>query len=562
MKLNATTTDANDIAWLGIAEGAALIERGELSPLDWTQALLDRIESQDAPLNAFLHVGHELAIEQARRAGEAIASGHRLGPLHGVPCALKDIFDTADMPTTGQSRLLLDRRPTRDASVVAALRQAGMVLIGKTATHEFAHGGPSLDLPWPPARNPWNPDHFTGSSSSGSGAALAAGLCPAALGTDTGGSIRIPAAMCGVTGLKPTYGLVSRHGVLALAPGLDTAGPMARSAQDCALLLQAIAGHDAQDPASASSPVPDYAAALTGDLRGLRIGVIRHFWTEDMTPNREAAAATEAALLALRARGATLSDVRLMPLMQYGDVRVILQEPEAFALFHTDLRSRIDFFGEDFLGRILPGCLVPGFAQVQASRLRRQMTAQMQQTLREVDVLVTIGPGPAPRFDATMTHGFLYGLWSDKPNITAPFSVTGLPTLSVCTGFSRLGLPLSMQIVGRAFDDATVLRVGDAYQRETDWHRRHPAVNADMAPDPIRLALPAPLEALDAASIVWVDRCLAQAGLKLSESHRHLVLAAAPRVLRMVDRLLTIDDPACEPAAVFHPAMQTGLAPD
>lgn len=537
------------LCWLGIAEGAKRLRDGSLSPVEWTEALLARIEGQGAALNAFLHLDPELSLAQARRAEQLLSSQDRCGPLTGVPCAIKDIFETADMPTTAHSRLLAGNRPDRDAHAVAKLREAGMVILGKTATHEFAHGGPAVDLPWPPARNPWNPEHFPGGSSSGSGVALAAGLVPAALGTDTGGSIRIPSALCGVTGLKPTYGRVSRSGVFALSPALDTAGPMARDARDCALLLQAIAGHDAADPASANASVADYCAALDGDLRGLRIGVIRHFWERDTRANADAARTIEAALQVLRARGATLDDIELAPLMEYGDVRVLLQEAEAFAIYHAVLRTSADQFGVDFLGRVLPGCLVPAYAQSQAARKRRLLVQQMREAFRTVDVLVTIGPGPAPRFDAAQTHGFLYGLWSDKPNLLAPFSVTGFPTLSVCTGFSGNGLPTSMQITGRPWDEATVLKVGDAFQRDTDWHLKRP-------PDwpPVAAVTLAPLEEpepIDAVTRNWVDTCIAQAGLKLTEDQHKLVLAAAPRVQRAIGRSGSIEDRSVEPASIF-----------
>lgn len=547
------TTDArppSTLAWLGVAEGAALIRARELSPLDWTQALLARIEGTGQPIDAFLHVAADSALARARTAEDQLAAGHNLGPLHGVPCAIKDIIATADMPTTAHSRVLIGHQPAADATIVRRLRQAGAVLLGKTATHEFAHGGPATDLPWPPARNPWNLAHFSGGSSSGSGAALAGGLAPAALGTDTGGSIRIPAGLCGVTGLKPTYGRVSRSGIYALSPALDTAGPMARSARDCALLLQAIAGHDPGDPASARVPVADFAAALVGHLKDIRIGVPRHFFESDLRAHPEAAAALARALEVLSSLGARIEAVTLAPMMDFGDVRVLIQEAEAFAIYHALLREDTSRFGQDFLGRVLPGCLVPAFAQSQAHRKRRMLVEQMAGVLQTVDALVTVGSGPAPRFDARETHGFLYGLWSDKPNLLAPFSVTGFPTLSVCNGFATSGLPTSMQIAGRAWDDATVLRIGDAFQQVTDWHQRHPA--DPVSPGPVSLAPPEPAEALDSQTIAWADACIAHADLRLTEAQRLLVLQAAPRVKRMIARLGSVDDRSIEPAAVFR----------
>ena len=263
------TATPTELHWLTIADAARLIESRRLSPVELTDALLARIEALDPQLNAFLLPTPEQAREQARAAEREIMAGNYRGPLHGIPFGLKDIYATAGIRTTSHSKICENLVPTEDATTVTKLYQAGGVLLGKLATHEFAHGGPSFDLPWPPARNPWNRDHFTGGSSSGAGAAVAAGFVPGALGSDTGGSIRGPAALCGIVGLKPTYGLVSRAGVYANSFTFDHAGPMTWTVEDCAILLQAIAGHDPKDPASADRPIPDYRAALTGDIRGL-----------------------------------------------------------------------------------------------------------------------------------------------------------------------------------------------------------------------------------------------------------------------------------------------------
>jgi aspartyl-tRNA(Asn)/glutamyl-tRNA(Gln) amidotransferase subunit A len=265
----------DELAFLTIADAARLIEQKQLSPVELTTALIRRTEALDPQLNAYLLLTADRALDRAREAGRAIMAGGYRGPMHGIPFALKDIYSTAGIRTTGHSRVCLNTVPSADATTVRKLYEAGAVLTGKLATHEFAHGGPSFDLPWPPARNPWNREHSTGGSSSGSGAAVAAGFVPAALGSDTGGSIRGPAALCGIVGLKPTYGLVSRSGVYANSFSFDHAGPMTWTVEDCAIMLQAIAGHDPKDPASATRPVPDYRTALTGDIKGLRIGVVR-----------------------------------------------------------------------------------------------------------------------------------------------------------------------------------------------------------------------------------------------------------------------------------------------
>jgi aspartyl-tRNA(Asn)/glutamyl-tRNA(Gln) amidotransferase subunit A len=280
-----------------LAELAELLRSHALSPVELTRAYLDRIEQYNPQLDAFITKTADLALEQAKAMEAEITAGHYRGPMHGMPFGLKDIYDTRGILTTAHSKTLLDNVPTEDATTTAKLYAAGGILLGKLATHEFAHGGPSFDLPWPPARNPWQRDHFTGGSSSGSAAAVAAGFMPMAMGSDTGGSIRGPAALCGLVGLKPTYGLVSRAGVIANSFSYDHAGPLTWTIEDAAIALQAVAGYDARDPASARVAIPDYRAALTGDIQGLRIGVARHFHTQNSNVNAELVAAFEAALV-------------------------------------------------------------------------------------------------------------------------------------------------------------------------------------------------------------------------------------------------------------------------
>ena len=293
-----------DLAFLGLADAAEMIRARKLSPVEYTQALLDRIGKLDSRYHAFIRLTPDIAIAAARQAESEIIAGRWKGPLHGIPFALKDIIDFAGLPTTAHSKVLIDNVAAADAPVTARLKAAGGVMMGKLATHEFAIGGPSFDLPWPPAVNPWGGRHFPGGSSSGSGVALAAGMVPAALGTDTGGSVRNPASMCGIVGLKPTYGLVSRRGVLPLAYSLDHVGPMTRSVRDNALLLQLLAGYDAEDPGSADVAVPDYSADLERGVKGLKLGLIRHFYAEDMQANPEQAQAIDSAAEVLRGLGA------------------------------------------------------------------------------------------------------------------------------------------------------------------------------------------------------------------------------------------------------------------
>ncbi len=457
---------------LTIAEASRRIAAGELSPVALTQAFVDRIAAVDGAINSYVTPTLDAALAEARAAAAEIAAGRRRGPLHGIPVAIKDIYATAGVRTTCHSHILADNVPTEDAVPVARLRAAGAVVLGKLATHEFAFGGPDWTLPFPPARNPWNTEHFTGGSSSGSGAAVASGLCMGALGSDTAGSIRMPAAFCGIAGIKPTYGRVPRRGVTPLAFSLDHAGPMCWTSRDAALLLQGIAGHDPQDPASATVAVPDFASALTGSVAGLRIGVIRHFYEADDRADDEVLAAMDAGFDVLRGMGATVEDVTLSPAQDYSACCNIIMLSEAFAIHEADLRRRPEKFGWILRDRMILASLLTAADYVQATRVRRQLAAEMEAALERYDVLLTAGAWtPAPRIDAIAPY-YLFR----RPLLTAPCDVTGLPALSVCNGFSESGLPLAMQVIGRRFDEATVLRVGDAYERATPWRDRRPAL--------------------------------------------------------------------------------------
>ena len=457
---------------LGIAEAGAMLRDRRLSPVELTRAFLARIAALDGQLHAYILVLEEQALAQARAAEAEIMAGTWRGPLHGIPIGLKDIYATAGVATTGHSALLRDHVPAEDATTVARLRAAGAVILGKLATHEFATGGPSFDLPWPPARNPWDLGRMPGGSSSGSGAAVAAGLCMGALGTDTGGSIRWPAAMCGIAGHKPTYGLVSRRGILPLAFSLDHAGPMAWTAADCALMMQVLAGHDTLDPGSARVPVPDFAMPDgTGSLTGLRIGVVRHFFEADAPADPEMAAALEAALPAFRALGASVQDVTLAPLRAYADVCNLISRSEAYAIHEHALLATPELYGESARRRLSAGAMLRASDYVNAQRHRAAMVAELAAVMRSVDVLLTPGwQAPATRFeDAAVVNA---------PNYTAPFNVTGSPALVVGAGLSRGGLPLSLQIAGRPFEDPLVLRVGHAFERATGHRATRPALAA------------------------------------------------------------------------------------
>ncbi|MFN4087856.1 MAG: amidase [Alphaproteobacteria bacterium] len=457
---------------LTIAEAAPLIASRDLSPVDLTEAFLARIDALNPRLNAYVCVTAERARADARRAEEEVAAGRYRGPLHGIPLGIKDIYDTGGIATTCHSHVHADRVPERDARSVEMLHEAGAVLLGKLATHEFAFGGPSWDLPFPPARNPWNPEHFTGGSSSGSGSATAGGLAMGAMGSDTAGSIRMPAHFCGIAGIKPTYGRVSRRGVAPLAYSLDHCGPLAWTTRDCALMLGAVAGHDPADPGSVDRPAADYAAALGGDLAGLRVGVIRHFYDGDEHADDTVKSAMQTALGVLTGLGAAVEDVRLSPLQDFHACCMTIMLSEAYAIHEPVMKATPEKYGEIFRDRMMMSGLLSGSDYVQALRLRRQLTAEVEAVLGRYDVLVTAGGWtPAP----VLGHVPKFYLF-EKPLITTPFDVTGHPAMTVCNGFSAAGLPVGMQIAGRAFDEATVLRVGDAYERATAWRERRPSL--------------------------------------------------------------------------------------
>ena len=458
-----------DPAILTIAELGRLYDQRELSPVEVTRSLLDRIATPDGKLHSFIRVTPEVALAEAQAAERELMSGRRRGPLHGIPYALKDIVETAGIPTTGHSKLCEDHVPAADAHLVTLLKAGGAVLMGKLATWEFALGGPSWDLPWPPARNPWNPDYLPGGSSSGAGAAVAAGFVPGAIGTDTGGSIRGPAAVCGIAGLKPTYGRVSRRGVFPNTFTMDHCGPLTRSAEDIALFLQAIAGFDADDPGSEDVPVPDYRAALTGKLEGLRLGLIEHWYAHGAHPDLVPAMA--AAVEVLRGLGATVEPVQLSSLRDYTDCKTTISIAELYAIHEKDLKTRPQDFGRILRNRVLPGALIRAEDYVQALRWRAVLAREQARALKRFDALLTAGAlNVADRADPNQPDRLV-----SSPSITMPFSVGGLPALAVPCGFSGAeGLPLSLQVAAAPMAEPTVLRIAHAYQLATDWHRRHP----------------------------------------------------------------------------------------
>ncbi len=462
-----------DLHHLTIAEAAALIARRELSPVELTEACLRRVQALNGQLAAFVSVTAERARRAARAAEREVMTSGPRGALHGIPYCVKDVFDVAGVRTTAGSRLLAGNVAAHDSACAGRLEAAGAVLLGKTTTWEFAHGGPSWDVPFPPARNPWDTDRSPSGSSSGSAVAVAAGLAPASLGTDTGGSVRSPAAACGVAGLKPTYGRVSRRGVVPNCFSHDHAGPLGWTARDVALLLGAMAGHDPADPASADVAVPDYAAALTGGVEGLVVGVPWRWLEDDLPPAPETWAAFDAALSVFRALGAEVREVSLPPLPDFHATMKVIAVCELFTVHGPDLRTRPEMFGASLRYRVIAGGLVRAEDYLAATRVRAELARAVQHALAEVEVLMLPTAEPARRLEPTHPAATF-----TQPSYTAPFSVSGNPALSVCSGFDEAGLPFSLQIVGRLFDEATVLRAGDAYEGATPWRSRRPTLPA------------------------------------------------------------------------------------
>jgi aspartyl-tRNA(Asn)/glutamyl-tRNA(Gln) amidotransferase subunit A len=448
---------------LSVAQLGQGLRSGAFTAEEVTRAALDRIAALDGAVHAFIRVEVEAAIAAARQADAELRSGRDRGPLHGIPYATKDIYDVAGLPTTCHSRLRLDHMATADAAVTARLRDGGAVLLGKLATFEFALGGTSFDLPFPPARNPWNLEHIPGGSSSGSAAAVAAGFLRFATASCTSGSIRGPAAWCGAVGLKPSFGRVSRRGVFPLSWTMDHCGPIARSVEDAAIALQVIAGHDPLDPGSADRPVPDYCAGLSRDMRGLRVGVPRAFFEDADALTEDARGAIAATLRHLRQDGAAVRDVVLPDLAQFIACSRVIMAAESFAIHRRDLSRRYGDYGQVAAGRFVQGAGLAAADYLDAQRLRAVLAAAVDAALRDNDVLVTaISLATAPTFASQSGSA----TW---PLQASPFNVSGHPALSVPIGLGRDGLPLAVQVVGRPFDEAGVLRVGSAIERMSGW---------------------------------------------------------------------------------------------
>jgi aspartyl-tRNA(Asn)/glutamyl-tRNA(Gln) amidotransferase subunit A len=457
-----------DLHYARIAELAPRLAAKEISPVEVTEAALARIERLEPKLNAFITVTAESARHAARAAEAAIMAGHHLGPLHGIPVAVKDLYATRGVATTYGSPLFADWVPDFDAAAVERLKRAGAVLLGKTNLHELAYGSTSANAHYGPVHNPWCEGHHPGGSSGGSSAAVAAGMAYAAMGSDTGASIRQPAACVGIVGIKPTFGRVSKYGALPLSWSQDHAGPLTRSVRDAALMMQLLAGHDPRDPTTVERPVPDFAAGLDEAIEGRRIGVARAFFFEHCEP--EVTAAVEAALAVFEDLGARVEDIQLPDMAAAFTVGTITIAVEGAAYHAADLRARPEAFSDELRAAFTLGGFYQAVDYVQAQRLRHQLMTETNRALAGFAAIVMpTSPVPAtPIAGSPPEHAML------RPRNTMPFNVLGLPAISVPCGFTADGLPIGLQIVGRAFDEVGILRIAHAYEQATEWHERRP----------------------------------------------------------------------------------------
>ena len=469
------SAQSNDLSFLSISELSELIRARKISPVEITRTTLDRIEKLNPKLNAYITVTSDAAMKSAKEAEAEIQLKKWRGPLHGVPIAVKDLFDTAGVKTTAGSALFKDRVPTEDAEVIRKLKLAGAVLVGKTNMHEFAFGGTTLVTYFGGVHNPWKLDLIAGGSSGGSGAAVAAGLGFGALGSDTAGSIRNPAAYCGLVGLKPTYGLVSTRGVIPLSWSLDHVGPMTRTVADTAHLLQAIAGYDPQEITSVRMDVPNYAAALRGRPASIRVGVARDFFFEKLDPEVESA--VNRALAVLEKLTGSVRDVEISARGQE-DLRATVRAAEAYAYHAEYVAKSPELYQPETLGRIRTGATIDTVTYIRGRQQLDKTRRSIGEIFRTVDAIVTptcpvnppaiaeIGP------DRNGSPDFMARNIQD----TSPFNVYGWPTISVPCGFTASGIPIGLQISAPSGADSLVLQLAHAYEQATDWHKRRPPI--------------------------------------------------------------------------------------
>jgi aspartyl-tRNA(Asn)/glutamyl-tRNA(Gln) amidotransferase subunit A len=460
-----------EICYLSISELGWMYRSKKLSPVEVTQAVLERIHRLDGRLNAFITVLDEQAIAQARQAEAELSAGQDRGPLHGIPVSLKDLIDTAGIRTTAGSRIWRDRVPDRTATVARRLEQAGTILLGKCNLLEFAYGIVHPD--YGQCNNPWDPQRTSGGSSSGSASSVTAGMGWGSIGTDTGGSIRIPASYCGVVGFKPTYGRVSRHGVFPLSWSLDHVGTLARTVEDTAILLEAIAGVDPLDPTSSNASVPNYRSELDGKVKGLHIGVLeQHLGGDDLHPG-VAEAALEA-VSELEKAGMVVKKIHLPSLAQADAALLLAILPEGTLVHEKWLRERPQDYAEMTRQQLEMGTLISATDYVRAQRYRSHLLEELLTTFQDVDVLVSPTVAwEAPKEDPTVAAGE----GATEARRTGPFNLTGLPSLSLPCGFGKDGLPLGLQVTGAPLAESMVMRVAYTYEQRSSWHYRHPQLD-------------------------------------------------------------------------------------
>ena len=469
--------DATELCYSSAGVLSRLIQRKEVSPVEVIEAHLARIEATEPVLNSFITLLPEEARAAARRAEEDIQAGNYKGPLHGIPVGLKDLYNTGGVRTTSGSRIFDNFIPERDCTVAARFREAGAILLGKLNMHQFAYGPTGENPDYGHMHNPWNPELVTGGSSGGSGSAAAAGQCTITTGSDTGGSIRIPASLCGIVGLKPTYGLVSRHGLTPLSWSLDHPGPMVRTVEDAALAMNAIAGYDPNDVASARVDIPDYTSALSNDVRGLRIGVPKEYFEAPLDP--QVAQSVHDAIAVLESLGAVVTQVSLPMFQDSQAISSAILMAEASAV-HRDLLARE---GEKLYPpirlRLEAGLFISAADYLRAQQGRALFDRQARQLLDQVDLLAgPTEPVTAPRLlaERVQVGEEEVGTTAALTQYTRPYNITGFPAISIPCGFSDTGMPIGLQLAGRPFDELTVLRAAHAYEQATDWHRRRPPI--------------------------------------------------------------------------------------
>ena len=467
----------NSLCAISIKEAADLISAHKVKPSELVEAHIERINTTDDKLNSFITVLSESALRSSLIAEKEIMNGNYRGPIHGIPIGLKDLYDTAGTITTVGSKIYRGRLPQEDATVVSRLREAGAIVVGKLQMHEFALGATSINPHDGPARNPWDTERITGGSSGGSASSVAAGQCMASLGTDTGGSIRIPSALCGIVGLKPTFGRVSRKGVFPLSWTMDTVGPMTRTVEDAALMLNAMVSFDPSDPGSSPHETEDFTSKLGQGIEGLTIGVPQEYFYETTSPEvKEALTSAEKVFESLGAKVIPLS----IPVLEHSlAISGTIMLTEAASVHENNLKNRPFDIGDDVRLRLTQGSLYSAVDYLKAQRGRHEFNNQIDKAMETVDILLapTVGIG-APKIDdkTVVLNGVEYPVLALMPRLTRPHNICGLPTISIPCGFTSSGLPIGMQLAGRAFEDSVVIQTANAYENATDWAKQSPPI--------------------------------------------------------------------------------------